>query len=391
MVNNKYIVKNMGPWMMDELMAFSKITDFDIVFLRNPESVFQKEMKKLRDNNVNIFIEPSSRKGLLKKCLVVLGFVYNNLFKFKPDYNSVIGIKSIYWFLKLDISRFSQDSNIHAQFATQASVISLLIKKYYNNKPKISFTFHAHDIYFKNRWFKLLVNECNKSFSISEYNIGYVQNNYLHSPKTQLARLGVFRDGTNHFNRYANKDTKEVRIGVLSYFVKKKGIEFLLNAMKVLVFEKKLEPKLIIAGDGPLKKEYIEIIKKNNLQNHVFLIGKVQFREKTDFFESLDLFVLPSISLKNDQDGIPVVLMEAISYGLPIISTDVSGIPEICIDDYNGYLIEEKSVDAIVKSVEKLIVSDKKRIEFSNNSFLKSEEYDIDSNSKIKLKNLEWV
>ena len=93
-----------------------------------------------------------------------------------------------------------------------------------------------------------------------------------------------------------------------------------------------------------MKHEFLDYVKLNKLSDRIFFVGKVKGESKDEFFRNLDAFVLPSISLKNDQDGIPVVLMEAIAYGLPLISTNVSGIPEICINNFNGYLIEEKNV-----------------------------------------------
>ena len=82
--------------------------------------------------------------------------------------------------------------------------------------------------------------------------------------------------------------------------------------------------------------------------------------------------------------------MEAVAYGLPLISTNVSGIPEICINEYNGFLIEEKSVEAIFESIIKLNENTLKRKKFSENSILMSDNYDIQLNSKKKLLELEW-
>ena len=112
--------------------------------------------------------------------------------------------------------------------------------------------------------------------------------------------------------------------------------------------------------------------------------------QKINFFKELDIFVLPSISLENDQDGIPVVLMEAIAASLPLISTNVSGIPEICIDNYNGFLIEEKNVNQLVDATKSLVHNTSKRLEFSKNSFSLSKEYDISLNSNNKILDLGW-
>ena len=148
--------------------------------------------------------------------------------------------------------------------------------------------------------------------------------------------------------------------------------------------------KLNLAGDGPLKGELEEYVKENNLHNTVKFIGKLKGKEKVDFYKEIDVFVLPSITLSKDKDGIPVVLMEAIAYSLPLISTKVSGIPEICINQYNGLLIEEKNISDLVNSIIYLYDNNHKIELFSSNSLILSNTYDIVKNSKEKMKLLTW-
>lgn len=391
MQKRQYIIKNLAPWMLDELIAFSECSNFQIILLRYQSEFYEDGLKKLVDKGVDIKIQPYSTNRLFKKLKVAIKFLFSNIFKFGFGYNFIVGIKSIYWFLRIDINHFSKESVLHSQFATQAALLSLLIKKYFNDEIKYYFTFHAYDIYFKNKWFSMLTNESESCFSISEYNIKYVQEKYLKSDKIKLSRLGVFRKEPFVERKFNSNHKDKFIIGVLSWFVEKKGIKYLLSAMDKLSKGGHKQIELIIAGDGPLKEEYKEFIKENNLHNVVSLIGKVKDKRKEEFYKKIDLFVLPSISLDNDQDGIPVVLMEAISFGLPIISTNISGIPEICINDYNGKLINEKNTDEIVTAVLELSNDQKKYQEFSSNSLKLSEEYDILKNSSYKLKMMEWI
>jgi len=386
---NKYIIKSLAPWMIDELMVFSEFTSYDLIFLRKQEEFYKEEIKKLADNGVKIYIKPSSLKGLLKKIVTTFNFLFLNVDKFKFNYNGVIGFKSIWWFLKLDISLFSHSSNIHSQFATQPTLISFLIKQYYNGKPKYSFTYHAYDIYFKNKWLDLLVKESFKVFSISEFNINYLKKEYnIQSNKIELSRLGVFRDSIENLPKRKNKET--MNLGLMSWFTEKKGIIYLLRALKELRQKGYDKIRLKLAGDGPLKNEFLEFIKKNELTGSIDFVGKVKGDQKEQFYNSIDVFILPSIVLKDDQDGIPVVLMEAIAYGLPIISTDVSGIPEICIDNFNGFLIKEKDVNAIIESIISMYKHSDKRLYFFKNSIKMSKKYDIRLNSLEKVNLLKW-
>ena len=89
-------------------------------------------------------------------------------------------------------------------------------------------------------------------------------------------------------------------------------------------------------------------------------------------------------------DGIPVVLMESISYNLPLISTNISGIPEICINNHKGFLVSEKNAKEIVESIVKIFGNDNLRNMFSVNSRKLIAKYDIDNNSFLKLNKLNW-
>jgi colanic acid/amylovoran biosynthesis glycosyltransferase len=389
MTNNKYIIKTLSPWMIDELLAFSEITNFTIVFLRKQDDFYLESLRLLESKGIEVYFKPASANKLLLKIWISLKFLFNNFSKFDFRYNGVIGIKSIYWFCKLDVSKFTQKSKIHAQFATQASIVSLLIKLYYNNRCEYSFTFHAYDIYFPNKWFKLLVDNCKNAFSISDYNINFVKEKFHESSKIILSRLGVFIPKKNIAMSNFNTADKFFILGLMSWFVEKKGIDYLLKAMLMLKKEGYNEIKLMIAGDGPLKERYSTFVQKNNLNDSVELIGKFKGEQKRDFYNSIDAFILPSITLKNDQDGIPVVLMEAISYGLPIISTNISGIPEICINNFNGILIKEKDVNAIKQSI-LILKNTELRKKYALNSLKVSREYDIDENSVSKIKALGW-
>ena len=315
-------------------------------------------------------------------------FIVRNIKYFLNLHSLIYGIKSIGYFLRADLNNFKDNQiSFHCQFATQASIFGLLVKGYIKTNVSYSFTYHAYDIYVKNLWFNLLADNAENVFSISNYNLDYVYRNYNLKDESKLkySPLGTFpptpekRKESNDF----------LSIGFLSYFVEMKGIRYLLQAINDLK-KSNLQFVLYIAGDGPLRAEMLSYVEENDLKSNVVFYGLIKNEEKDNFFRKLDLFILPSVSNGIETDGLPVVLMEAVSYGLPIISTNISGIPEICVNDYNGYLIEEKNAQNILAAIFKFSENSIKWPFFSQNSLEISKKYNITTNSNIKLKMLGW-
>jgi glycosyltransferase involved in cell wall biosynthesis len=295
----------------------------------------------------------------------------------------------MYWFFRLDKKQLQNIHGIHAQFASQAAIVAYFIKKRY--KIEYFFTFHAHDIYFKNRWFSDLLNNSTSGFSISEFNIRYVKNHYqkLNPEKIKLSRLGVYLPKNIPVRNFPKG---KINIGFISNLEEKKGIPYLLEAFGKLHQKNPDKYTLTIAGDGDYMQMIKDFIKKNSVERNVHILGRIRDQKKIDFYQNTDVFVLPSIKTKDDMDGIPVVLMEAVAYGIPIVSTNISGIPEICKNEYNGFLIDEKNSKQIVLAVEKISSSEDLYVKFSRNSLhLAKEEYDLVKNSKQKMKIMNWL
>ena len=391
MENNKnlYLIKSLAPWMMEELIAFSRFSKFKIIFLRDVPEYYKNDLEILSDNGIEYIIKPFKYKLNLSLVFYLLGFMLKNITKFFSKKYFFWPFNSMAWFLFLDKDQLKNVGTIHAQFASQAAIVALFIKKRFNKE--YSFTFHAHDIYFDNKWFSLLENESKYSFSISEFNIGYVTSNFpnLNKSKLKLSRLGVYLPDNI---KSGKQPGDKLVLGFMSNLEEKKGIPFLLDAFKIVHDRNPEKYELRIAGDGDYMDEIKQFIDKNNLKNSIKILGRIRDQKKIDFYREIDLFVLPSIRTKDDMDGIPVVLMEAISYGKPIISTKISGIPEICINDNSGFLIEEKNVDQLVDAIEKIAGSNENYQRFALNSIeLAKQEYDLVKNSKNKLKQLAWI
>lgn len=151
----------------------------------------------------------------------------------------------------------------------------------------------------------------------------------------------------------AKFETNEVNIVFLAVLIKRKGIFDLIEAVNLIIKEKKFKDyklRIIVAGSG--KEEEIVKERVNNLgiSEYFDFRGWIGKKEKEEILKSGQIFILPSYN-----EGLPVSILEAMSYGLPIISTNVGSIEDAVIDGYNGSIIEPGDIIGIRNSIVSLI------------------------------------
>jgi glycosyltransferase involved in cell wall biosynthesis len=100
----------------------------------------------------------------------------------------------------------------------------------------------------------------------------------------------------------------------------------------------------------PYYLQLIKLIKKYSISRYVNFLGRVPLGELIKFYQTSDIFVLPSL-----WEGMPLVVLEAMSCGLPIISTKISGIEDLVINNFNGILVEPGNVKALSNAILQLL------------------------------------
>jgi glycosyltransferase involved in cell wall biosynthesis len=130
-------------------------------------------------------------------------------------------------------------------------------------------------------------------------------------------------------------------------------------------------------------------INNKKLSDRITLIGSLPHDQIPDWLKSKDIFVLPCKRDKHgDIDGIPVVLMEAMAMGVPVISSRISGIPELVQDGITGLLIEEDDVEALSEAILKIFSDTPQRNVLVQNSIEKvKKDFELSVNS-TRLSNL---
>lgn len=152
-----------------------------------------------------------------------------------------------------------------------------------------------------------------------------------------------FYDKNLKSNYTCPKEAKVLFIGGLS---KNKGVFDILNAAQIL---RDTDIPFTFIGSGPVN-EFLNHAKELGVLNKVHFTGRISEEEKVDLLKQSQIFVLPSYA-----EGQPVAILEAMAVGLPIISTTVGSIPEIVINEENGFLLEPGNVELLAKRIKELV------------------------------------
>ncbi len=133
----------------------------------------------------------------------------------------------------------------------------------------------------------------------------------------------------------------------LGVLIKRKGVNDLLEA--VAMIKDKVNIECVIAGSGKEEDELKKRCSELKIEDSVTFKGWINGKEKIQLLEECQMLVLPSYN-----EGLPIAILEAISYGMPVISTDVGDISSAVIDKKNGYLIRPGEVNQLADRIERI-------------------------------------
>lgn len=163
--------------------------------------------------------------------------------------------------------------------------------------------------------------------------------------------IGVYRGDSVQIRRELRsslniRDT-EVCVGTVGRFVPQKNMENLLRALAVLCSDPALKFVAVLAGDGPLREPLMRLANQLGISARIRWPGEVNGR---DLMYALDLYTVSS-----DYEGMSVAALEALSAGLPIVSTDVGGACEIVKQPENGFIVPTKDHIALANALKRVI------------------------------------
>lgn len=221
--------------------------------------------------------------------------------------------------------------------------IAVLLKKKWRKSPYIVSRAHGYDIYegqHANDYIplrKVILDNIDYVFPCSEHGARYIEEKYGDvKANVECRYLGT----VDHRERLAPSGMNPLKIVSCSNVVKVKRLEKIVNALSLM---DDVEIEWTHYGDGPLLAEVrrmaAEKLGKNIRANFP---GSVANTELLKIYGSTDCHIFLNVSLS---EGLPVSIMEAMSFGIPCIATDVGGTREL-VNDENGYLLEADADDA---------------------------------------------
>lgn len=199
----------------------------------------------------------------------------------------------------------------------------------------------------------------------------------LKSGEKESVHIEIVHPGLNKPNQGQRVIEKRDRAGILRMVTvgscddPRKGLDILLIALGSII---EVNFHLSIVGgysdDNSFHKYLLELVDRYKLNGSVEFLGRISNESLVDVLCQSDLFVFPSL-----WEGYGIALAEAMSYGLPIISTDTGAIPELVINGKNGILVPPGDTSALAKAILLLTSNQSLRITFGRNNFVDSHKF----------------
>lgn len=214
---------------------------------------------------------------------------------------------------------------------------------------------------------RIMSRYAHKVVAVSEHSY----NNLLKYEKISKRKLLVIQNGIDSTTYSRDIDVKQKRrdlgigtdqfvLGVAARLVREKGLIYLVRAMSKVV-EKMPSVCLIIAGKGAEEESLRREAESLSLSGNILFLG--ERLDIPEILKTIDLYVLPSIS-----EGLPMVILEAMAAGCPIVASKVGGIPSVIQHGINGSLVESGDKDSLASEILRVAEDKGLRLRYSSNS-----------------------
>lgn len=225
-------------------------------------------------------------------------------------------------------------AHVHAHFAHVATSIAMYAASLLD--ISFSFTGHANDLFVRGAALREKVERSAFTVCISEHNRRFLEGLGCSRDRMTIVRCGI--DPAQYAFRPLPPRGREFRVLSVGRLVEKKGMVHLLDAVDRLK-RRGVPVRFTVVGGGPLGESLEQRARARELDAHIELLGSQPQERVRELLREHDVFALGCVvAADGDVDGIPVSLMEAMAMGIPVVSTRVSGIPELVEHERTGLL-----------------------------------------------------
>jgi glycosyltransferase involved in cell wall biosynthesis len=251
--------------------------------------------------------------------------------------------------------------HFHAHFCHGPATVAMFVK--WLTGSTYSFTAHAKDLYLTPRdILRDKMAEAEFVVTCTAYN-----RRYLEEVGGDIATVHLIYHGLD-LSRFTRGQSDQIvplaayaeggRVPLLlsvGRLVEKKGFDTLVRACRLLQ-NRGVRFRCLVYGEGPQRAELEALIRDQGLEGVVELPGGILQDDLIEVYRQAALFALPCQVLENgDRDGLPNVIVEAMAMEIPVVSTEVSGVPELVEDGVNGFLVPPRSPEPLADAIEKLL------------------------------------
>ena len=246
--------------------------------------------------------------------------------------------------------RHRKITRLHNHFANSGATVGLLASRH--AKTEWSFTIHGISEFDYPAGLLLAEKIAAARFVACVSYFGRAQAERLVDPhewpKLQIVRCGLELDRLPAVGEPSAGEVRVIFVGRLS---PEKGVTGLLDAMSTM--QSDARPRLTLVGDGPLRPGLERQARELGLDAKVDFLGRLSEPETLAQIARSDILILPSF-----MEGLPIVLMEALALGVPVIASRVAGIPELVTDGATGLLFTPSNWDELATALGRLVGDD---------------------------------
>jgi glycosyltransferase involved in cell wall biosynthesis len=263
-------------------------------------------------------------------------------------------------------------THVHGHYCHGATTVTWFASMM--TKVPFSFTAHAKDIYLPSLnpagLLRRKMDAARFVITCTDANRDYLENLGSRTP-VHCIYHGLNAEFCNIMKEQpaARATNGHFRVLGVGRLIPKKGFDILVQACAILHQKRVPFEAVIVAEGGEHEKEIRRLITTNGLENNVLLPGPMSQSQLFSEYQKASAFCLPCRVLENgDRDGIPNVLMEAMAVGVPVVSTPISGIPELIHDGVNGLLVPSEDARALAAAFLRLTGDNRLAADLSRNA-----------------------